>query len=113
VQIVMISTREETELMFRKWMDDSSTIFFTALHPDRTILNSFNGNVVGIAENRVLFMGEGDSAEVDLWDAQFSFITSRDVPSEVHLNAGSRFETGIVIREANGSMYAFFEIGEK
>lgn len=107
----MISTREEAELMFRKWMEDSSTILFTALRPDRTIVNNFNGNIVGIAENRVLFMGEGDSAEVDLWDAQFSFITSRDVP-EVHLNAGSRFETGIVIREATGSMYAFLKLVE-
>jgi hypothetical protein len=109
----MISTREEAELMFRKWMEDSSIVFFTALRPDRTIVNSFNGNIVGVAENRVLLMAEGDSAEVDLWNAQFSFLTSCDFPPEVRLQAGSQFETGIVIREANGSMYAFFEVREK
>jgi hypothetical protein len=109
----VISTREEAELVFRKWMEVSYTIFFTALRPDRTVVHSFYGNVVGFSENQVLFMGKRDSAEVDLCDAEFSFITDRDVSPQVQLNPDSQFETGIVIREATGSMYAFFEVAEK
>ena len=42
-------------------MEDSSTVFITALRRDRTVVNSFCGNVVGISENLVFIMGDGGS----------------------------------------------------
>ncbi len=105
----MISTREETELMFSKWMETSATIFFTALRPDRTTEHSFYGNIVGMSENLVLIMGEGIRAEVDLRDAQFAFVTERDFPVEVRKELKSSFDSGIFISKADGSMYAFLE----
>jgi hypothetical protein len=109
----MISTREEAELMFSKWMEGSSRIFFTAFRPDRTIVNSLCGNVVGISEDFVLIMGEGDSAEVDLREAEFAFVTQGDLPAEVGKEINSSFESGIFISRTDGSMYAFLEIGEQ
>ena len=109
----MTSTREEAELMFSKWMESSSTIFFTAFRPDRTVVNSFDGNIVGISENLVLIMGEGDRAEVDLRNAQFAFVTERELPAEVLRELNSTFGSGIFISQTDGSMYAFLEVGEK
>lgn len=108
----MISTREEAELMFSKWMERSSTIFFTALRPDRTTVNSFYGSIVGISGDLVLIMGEGVRAEVDLRDAQFAFVTEHDLPAEVR-QLNSTFDSGIFICQADGSMYAFLETGEE
>ena len=107
----MISTREEAELMFSKWMESSSNIFFTAFRPDRTVVNSLCGNIVGISENLVLIMGEGDRAEVDLREAQFAFVTERELPAEVRKALNSTFDSGIFISQADGSMYAFLEVG--
>ena len=109
----MISTREEAELMFSKWMERSSTIFFTALRPDRTTANIFYGSIVGISEDLVLIMGEGVRAEVDLRDAQFAFVTERDLPVAVRKELNSTFDSGIFICQADGSMYAFLETGEE
>lgn len=105
----MISTREEAELMFSKWMERSSIIFFTALRPDRTTVNSFYGSIVGISEDLLLIMGEGVRAEVDLRDAQFAFITDRDLPPEVRQDMNSTFDSGIFISLPDGSMSAFLE----
>jgi hypothetical protein len=109
----MISTREEAELMFSKWMERSSTIFFTALRPDRTTVNSFYGSIVGFSEDLVLIMGERVRAEVDLRDAQFAFATERDLPAEVRQELKSGFDSGIFISKADGSMYAFLETDEE
>ena len=109
----MISTREEAELMFRKWMADSSTIFFTAFRADRTVANSLCGNIVGISENLVLIMGDGGRAEVDIGDAQFAVVTESDLPAEARQQLDSSFDSGIFISEPDGSMYAFFEVGEQ
>ena len=109
----MISTREEAELMFNKWMESSSKIFFTALRPDRTTVDSFYGSIVGISEDLVLVMGEGVRAEVDLRDAQFAFVTERDLPAEVTKEIRSGFDSGIFISKADGFMYAFLETGEE
>ena len=109
----MISTREEAELMFNKWMESSSTIFFAAFRPDRTVANSLYGNIVGISESLVLVMGEGVRAEVDLRDAQFAFVTESDLPAEVRKELNSTFDSGIFISQADGSMYAFLEVDEK
>ena len=109
----MISTREEAELMFSKWMESSSRIFFTAFRPDRTIVNSLYGNVVGMSEHLVLIMGEGDSAEVDLREAEFAFVTEGDLPAEVRKEINSTFASGIFLSRIDGSMYAFLEIEEQ
>jgi len=93
-------------------MEDSSTVFFTALRPDRTVANSLYGNVVGISENLVFVMGDGDSAEVDLRDAEFAFVTERDLPAEVRQEVNSSFDSGIFINQADGSMCAFLEVEE-
>ena len=79
----MTTTREEAELMFSKWMETSSKIFFAAFRPDRTVVDSFYGNIVGISDDMVLVMGDGKRAEVDLKEAQFAFVTGRDLPEEV------------------------------
>jgi hypothetical protein len=109
----MISTREEAELMFSKWLESSSTIFFTAFRPDRTVVNSLYGNIVGISENLVLIMGEGDRAEVDLREAQFAFVTGSDLPADLGRELHSTFDSGIFISQADGSMYAFLEVDKK
>jgi hypothetical protein len=109
----MISTREEAELMFSKWMESSSTIFFAAFRPDRTVANSLYGNIVGISEDLVLIMGEGDRAEVDLREAHFAFVTGSDLPAEVRRESNSSFDSGIFISQGDGSMYAFLEVDEK
>lgn len=109
----MVSTREEAELMFRKWMEGSSTIFFTALRPDRTLAKSFYGNIVGVSENLVLIMGEGVRAEVDLHDAQFAFVTERDLSAEMRRDLTGNFDSGLFISQEDGSMYAFLEVDEK
>jgi len=108
----MISTREEAELMFSKWMEISSRIFFAAFRPDRTVADSFYGNIVGISDEMVLVMGDGKRAEVGLKEAQFAFVTERDLPEEVRQKLDSRFDSGIFISEPNDTMYAFFEVGE-
>jgi hypothetical protein len=109
---LMISTREEAELMFSKWMESSTKIFFAAFQPDRTVTNSFNGNVVGISDDLVLVMGDGKRAEVDLRGAQFAFATERDLPEEVRRELDSGFDAGIFMIEPEGYMYAFFEVVE-
>ena len=109
----MISTREEAELMFSKWMESSSRVFFAAFRPDRSVVNSFDGNIVGVSENLVLIMGEGDSAEIDLRDAEFAFVTERELPAEVLRELNSTFDSGIFISQTNGTMYAFLEVGEE
>ena len=109
----MISTREEAELMFSKWMESSSTIFFAAFQADRTPVKSFYGSIVGVSENLVLIMGEGDRAEVDLQEAQFAFVTDRELPAEVRKELNSTFDSGIFTSQMDGSTYAFLEIGEK
>ena len=109
----MISSREEAELMFSKWMETSSKIFFAAFRPDRTVVDSFYGNVVGISDDVVLVMGDGKRAEVDLKDAQFAFVTERDLSEEVCQKLDSGFDSGIFISEPDGSMYALFEVGEQ
>ena len=108
----MTTTREEAELMFSKWMETSSKIFFAAFRPDRTVVDSFYGNIVGISDDMVLVMGDGKRAEVDLKEAQFAFVTERDLPEEVRQKLDSRFDSGIFISEPNDTMYAFFEVGE-
>ena len=108
----MVSTREEAELMFSKWMESSSKIFFTAFRPDRTVVDSFAGNIVGISENLVLIMGERDRAEVNLRDAEFAFVTERELPAEVLKELNSTFDSGIFISQTDGSIYAFLEVGE-
>jgi hypothetical protein len=109
----VISTREEAELMFSKWMESATTIFFTAFRPDRTVANSLYGNIVGISENLVLIMGDGGRAEVDLRDAQFAFVTESDLPAEVRQELDSSFDSGIFISEPDGSTFAFIEVGEQ
>jgi hypothetical protein len=109
----MISTREEAELMFSKWMEISSAIFFAAFRPDRTVVDSFYGNIVGISDDMVLIMGDGKRAEVGLRDAQFAFVTERDLPEEVRGQLKSSFDSGIFISESDDSMFAFFEVDEK
>jgi hypothetical protein len=108
----MISTREEAELMFSKWMESSSKIFFTAFRPDRSVVNSLYGNIVGISEDLVLIMGEGESAKVDLRDAEFAFVTERELPQEVCQDLDSTFDSGIFISRMDGSTYAFLEVDE-
>ena len=108
----MISTREEAELMFSKWMETSATIFFTAFRPDHTPANSFDGTIVGVSEDLVLIMGDGERAEVDLRDAEFAFATERDLPVEVLKELNSTFDSGIFINQADGSTYAFLEVCE-
>ena len=109
----MISTREEAELMFSKWMEISSAIFFAAFRPDRTVVDSFYGNIVGISDDMVLIMGDGKRAEVGLRDAQFAFVTERDLPEEVRGQLKSSFDSGIFTSESDDSMFAFFEVDEK
>jgi hypothetical protein len=108
---LMISSREEAELMFSKWMETSSKIFFAAFRPDRTVVDSFYGNVVGISDDVVLVMGDGKRAEVDLKDAQFAFVTERDLSEEVRQKLDSGFDSGIFISQSDGPMFAFFEVG--
>lgn len=98
--------------MFRKWMTDASTVFFTAIQPDRTTAKSFYGTIVGISEDLVLIMGEGVRAEVDLQDAQFAFVTECDLPTEVRREVNSSFDSGIFISQTDRSMFAFLEIDE-
>jgi len=109
----MTTTREEAELMFSKWMEISSAIFFAAFRPDRTVVDSFYGNIVGISDDMVLIMGDGKRAEVGLRDAQFAFVTERDLPEEVRGQLTSSFDSGIFISESDDSMFAFFEVDEK
>ena len=109
----MISTREEAELMFSKWMESSARIFFAAFRPDRTVITSFYGNIVGVSENMVLVMGEGDRAEVNLGDAEFAFVTEGDLPAEVRKELSATFDSGIFMSRTDGSMYALLEVGEK
>src|SRR5690348_11144444 len=109
----MISTREEAELVFSMWMESSSRIFFTTFRPDRAVVNSLCGNVVGISDDFVLLMGEGDSAEVDLREAEFAFVTQGDLPAEVRNEINSTFEAGVFISRTDGSMYGFLEISEQ
>jgi hypothetical protein len=109
----MISTREEAELMFSKWMESSSTIFFAAFQADRTPVKSFYGSIVGVSENLVLIMGEGDRAEVDLREAHFAFVTGSALPAEVRRESNSSFDLGIFISQGDGSMYALLEVDEK
>jgi hypothetical protein len=108
---LMISSREEAELMFSKWMETSSKIFFAAFRPDRTVVDSFYGNIVGISDDMVLVMGDGKRAEVDLKEAQFAFVTGRDLPEEVRRQLKSSFDSGIFISESDDHMYAFFDVG--
>ena len=108
----MTTTREEAELMFSKWMEISSRIFFAAFRPDRTVADSFYGNIVGISDEMVLVMGDGKRAEVGLKEAQFAFVTERDLPEEVRHKLDSGFDSGIFKSEPNDTMYAFFEVGE-
>jgi hypothetical protein len=55
----MTTTQEEAELMFSKCIESSSKIFFAAFKADRTVVDSFYGNVVGISHDMVLVMGDG------------------------------------------------------
>ena len=107
----MTTTREEAELMFSKWMESSSKIFFAAFKPDRTVVDSFYGNVVGVSDDMVLIMGDGKRAEVDLKDVQFAFVTERDLSEEVRRELDSGFDAGIFMIEPDGHMYAFFDVG--
>ncbi len=109
----MISTREEAELMFSKWMESSSRIFFAAFRPDRTVDISFYGKVIAVSEKKVAIAGEESGAEVDLERAQFAFVTERDLPGEVRQELNSSFDSGVFISQADGSMFAFFEVDEK
>jgi hypothetical protein len=61
----------------------------------------------------VLVMGDGKRAEVDLKDAQFAFVTERDLPEEVRQKLDSRFDSGIFISQSDDSMFAFFEVDEQ
>ncbi len=109
----MISTREEAELAFRKWMESSSMVFFAAFRPDRTVEISFYGEVIAVSEKIVAIAGEQSGAEVDPEDARFAFVTERDLPGEVRQQLNSSFDSGIFISQADGSMFAFFEVDEK
>ena len=109
----MISTREEAELMFSKWMESSSRIFFVAFRQDRTVANSFYGDVVGVSDDMVLVMGDGKRAEIGLKDAQFAFVTESDLPEEVRRELHSSFDSGIFISQSDGAMFAFFEVGNE
>jgi hypothetical protein len=94
-------------------MESSSSIFFAAFRPDRTVVKSLYGNIVGISEDLVLIMGEGVRAEVDLRETQFAFVTEDDLSSEVRKELNSSFDSGIFVSQTDGSMYAFFEVDEK
>ena len=109
----MISTREEAELVFRKWLGSSSRVFFAAFRPNRTVATSFYGKVITVSENAVALAGEQFSAEVDLSDAQFAFVTERDLPIEVRQQLSSSFDSGIFINQTDGSMFALFEVEEE
>ena len=109
----MITTREEAELMFRKWIESSSTIFFAAFRPDRTVASSFYGTIAAVFEKMVVIAGEQHKAEVDLDGGQFAFVTESDLPAEVRKELNSTFDSGIFISQADGSTYAFFEVEEK
>lgn len=99
--------------MFRKWMENSSTLFFSAFLPDRTPAKSFYGNILGVSEDLVLVMGEGVRAEVNLHEGQFAFVTERDLPAEVRQELNSSFDSGIFISQMDGSMFAFFEVSDE
>jgi hypothetical protein len=85
-------------------------IFFAAFKPDRTVVDSFYGSVVGISDDMVLVMGNGKRAEVDLKDVQFAFVTERDLSEEVRRELDSGFDSGIFMIEPDGYTYAFFEV---
>ncbi len=107
----MISTREEAELMFRKWMAESVTIFFTTVRSDHTEMKSFYGKITAVSENVVMIMGDEFTAEIDFDGCEFGYVTERDAPAEIR-DAASDFESGLVIRQADNSIYGFFEVRE-
>ena len=109
----MISTREEAELMFRKWMENSSTIFFTAFRPDRTVASSFYGKMTAVSQNMVAIAGEQYKAELDLEESQFAFVTESDLPAEARQQLDSSFDSGVFISQADGSTFAFIEVDEQ
>ena len=104
----MISTREEAELMFRKWMAESATIFFTSVLPDHTVVRSFYIKITVVSEGVVMIMGDELTAEIELDSCEFGYVTRRDAPPQIR-DAAIGFESGIVIRHADNSMYGFFE----
>lgn len=61
----------------------------------------------------VLVRGDGKRAEVDLADGQFAFVTEGDLPAEARQHLDSGFDSGIFISGPDGSMFAFFEVGEQ
>lgn len=107
----MISTREEAELMFRKWMAESATIFFTTVRPDHTVMKSCYGKITTVSEDAVMIMGYECTAEIDLEGCEFGYVTDRDAPPEIR-DAASDFESGLVMRRSDNLMYGFFEVRE-
>jgi hypothetical protein len=109
----MISTREEAELVFKKWLADSSTLFFAAFRPDRTVESSFYGTITAVSADVVVIAGQDSRAEVNLQDSQFAFVTDRDLPPEARANVNDKFDSGMFISQPDNSMCAFFEVREE
>jgi len=45
--------------------------------------------------------------------SQFAFVTERDLAAEVRRELNFDFDSGMFIGDPDGSMYAFFEVGEQ
>ncbi len=58
-----------------------------------------------------MIMGDEFTAEIEFDGCEFGYVTERDAPPEIR-DAASDFEAGLVIRQANNSIYGFFEVRE-
>jgi hypothetical protein len=94
----MTTTQEEAELMFSKWMESSSKIFFapTRSHGCGQLLRQCRRNFPRYGPS----YGNWQAAEVGLKDAQFAFVTERNLPEEVRGELDSGFDAGIFMIDA-------------